>query len=398
MELMSSLTSIFDKAVPKLIEFPEHYVLNTQLYDKQTLKPIPMKFYVNNDLNNPFMLLQTSIDKTKFYYSGYFRNPQHNYEENKQHLIQDKNDPSIFYAMMLKSSGSAEAQYLCKMQYNSDTKKYTILDCAGTDSGINSSIGYFNGLSTDSYGSMKIIADLDEYFVLSVMAHGYSYTLSDYYNYNMSGIVLLNKSNFEYTTIAGKKTNAYPYHLIKINNDCLYMLTYTTSQSYKKLIEKINISSKSVTTLWTESNSSTTGVICNPVCIDDSYYVLSFYLENNIYTYKMMKIHIDFTTDTVNTELLDINLNGFIIDNILPGHRNYGQVADYALKVIRTDSNIYLSCLIHGSPNNDTTSYEYQHKHILFKFNGTSFTVVDMIPLTDGLVSLSDYYLKVAHI
>ena len=168
-----------------------------------------------------------------------------------------------------------------------------------------------------------------------------------------------------------------------MDNDNLYVLTCQSAYNYIKQIEKINISSKSTSILWTETPTITIGVMCNIVCIDDYYYVLEPYLENGLYTYKMMKISLDTTNDSIDTELLDINLNGFTMDSSPNTNMAYNYYIHYTLKVIKTDSATYISCLIHGVPNGDTT-YDYQHKHVLLKLTGTSFTIVDAISLTDG--------------
>jgi hypothetical protein len=155
--------------------------------------------------------------------------------------------------------------------------------------------------------------------------------------------------------------------------------------AYTIQITKVNISSKTSTVIWTDTPTNTSyGIWCNPVQIDNYHYVLTGHLdENNSYLYKIMKIKLDTSTDTVSTELLDIDLNGFVIDSSTNSDMSYSYHVIYTLKVIKTDSNIYLSCLMHTVPNM-TTEYNYQHKHVLLKFNGTGFTVVDVVPLTDG--------------
>ena len=59
MELMNEST--IQSAVPKIIETPNHFIMNTQVYDKQTLKPIPMKFSIPVLNNYSSMILDTSV-------------------------------------------------------------------------------------------------------------------------------------------------------------------------------------------------------------------------------------------------------------------------------------------------------------------------------------------------
>ena len=120
MELMDATSSI-NNCIPKIIEFPKHFVLNTQLYDKQTLKPIPMKFFTDN-IGNPFMVLQTSIDRTNRYINDVhqFQFMQFNDEHNYQNIIQDKTDSSIFYVKIRRRYDGShfDVPYLIKIKYD----------------------------------------------------------------------------------------------------------------------------------------------------------------------------------------------------------------------------------------------------------------------------------------
>lgn len=375
MELMDNTSSI-TLITPKLIEFPNHFVLNTQLYDKQTLKPVPMKFYVSN-LDIPFMLLQTSIDKTNYYWTSnrQFQCIQNNNEHNKQCVIQDKNDPNIFYIVQRYNSGY-DGHGIYKMQYNETTKQYNIINSFLITSTYNNG----NAIGHNNKGDIKILYETDEYFVLSIFTQyqDRGTFLEGYFNNAWGCISLLNKKTFTYTRLYSTSLSNF---LLKAENDNVYILT--TSNPYTKQVLKINLSSKVCTIIWTETPTTNKGAFCNPVQIEDYYYVLVPYLENNLYSYKIMKISLNTTTDVVNTELLDINLNGFILDNSSNQDINYTYYINYTLRVIQTESNTYLSLLMHTVPNMDTRA-DYQCKHVLLKMNNTSFDVVDLIQLKDG--------------
>lgn len=377
MELIDNSSNI-TYFVPKVIEFPEHFVINTQLYDKQTLKPVPMKFFVS-DSRNSLMLLQTSIDKTSYLEndSYHFQCIQHNNEYNLQNIIQDRNDPNVFYVRQKNNVNNHywDVPYFYKIKYNDNTKKYDILNTFS-----------LRNISEDYHkGDIKILHETDEYFVLSVVTQygPHSGYLSSYW----TAIVLLNKKNFVYTSLI--HNNSMQYHFLEANNDIVYVLGcdtyYVSGWRVRKTILKLNLSSKTASVIWEEVYSVTDRfTFCNPVKIDDYYYVLTPYLENGLYSYKFMKIKLDTTTDTVNTELLDINLNGFVIDSSTNKNMEYLYYVHYTSRIIKTDSNIYLSLLIHTVPNMRDVDYSYQHKHVLLKFNGTSFTVIDVVPLLDG--------------
>lgn len=376
MELMNNASSI-NNATPKLIEFSEHFILNTQLYDKRTLKPVPMKFYTNDNTPNVFALLQTSIIKTSYYQNGGYC-AQYNNEHNNQMLVQDKNNSNIFYVIQQYGTYSeSDNQYLYKIQYEENAKKYNIIKTF-----------FSNDVRTNGYhdkSNIKILYDFDNYFMLSITTqHQNTYQPNtSTYGY----ICLLDKNSFEYFSLF----NSYYNFVLKVDNDIAYLLGVSINDYYTRLILKLNTSSKTCSAIWTETSTSTRIMNCNPIQIEDYFYVLTSYLENGVYTYKFMKISLNTTTDTVNTEMLNINLNGFIMDSTTNSDMSYGGLVNYTLRVIKTSSNIYISCLIHTVPNHSDATHYYQHKHVLLKFNGTSFTVVDVIPLIDGCYGALEY-------
>ena len=382
MELMDN-TSNLTNYVPKIIEFPEHFVMNTQLYDKQTLKPVPMKFYTDNT-GTPFILLQTSIEKTNRFINNanQFQMLQINNEHNYQNVIQDKEDSSIFYIKMRKFYHTQDMPYLQKVQYDSVNKKYTVLN----------TINLWDHISiTSSHkhkGDIKILYENSDYFLLGINAQ-YSDRYTNNYGYLntlQTAIGLLHKKSFTYTSITLNLSTLF--YLLEGKDDIIYFAGvgnhFVSSNSGQINIYKFNTSTKVLSTLHTElGTANNVTCYCNPVKIGNFYYILVPYLESGAYSYKIMKISLNTTDDTVNTEILDINLNSFVLDNSSSQNiGGYGYLM-YTLRVIQTSSNTYLSLLIHTVPNMREYDYGYQHKHALLKFNGLSFDVVDIIPLTD---------------
>ena len=58
MELINASNTI-SSAVPKILETPKHFSLNSQLYNKLTFKPYPMKFFTRSI--SRFLSLYTSF-------------------------------------------------------------------------------------------------------------------------------------------------------------------------------------------------------------------------------------------------------------------------------------------------------------------------------------------------
>lgn len=373
MKLMND-TSNITTIIPKIIEFPEHFIINTQLYDKQTFKPVPMKFYADSTLITPLMLLQTSIEKTVHFNTTYGRLQyiQHNNEHNRQNIIQDKNDPSIFYVIQCYTPRGSEAydrHLFRKIQYDSVKKEYSILNSVDI---------------TANKGDIKILYESEDCFVISRKLQGTTYgTWWQGYLYDHPGTIsLIDKKTFTHTAIHSVPFGSY---FLCASNDNVYILNEQSADGSKREIIKINLSSKKVTVLWTETNGSNKGVFCNTVKIGEYYYTLTPHYDGTTNTCKLMKISLDTATDAVNTELFDIDLNGFIIDSSPNNDMIYSYYVHYTLKTISTNNNTYISCLIHSVPNM-TDTYYYQHKHLLIKLNDTktSFTIVDSILLKDG--------------
>lgn len=376
MELMDNSSNI-TVVTPKLIEFPKHFSINTQLYEKQTLKPVPFKFYVS-DAYNPFMLLQSSIDKTIYYHTGRarFEAIQNNNEHNKQCIIQDKNDPNIFYAIQnIYIYDDQDEQAIRKFQYSENTKQYTLLNSWDID----------NAGNTYSHkGDIKILYETDDYFVLSIKTQYYDRgTFHNDYLDNVYGCIsLLNKKTFAYTRLygTGHICNCFNF-LLKAVNDTVYILS--NANSYTRQVLKVNTSSKVCSVIWTETPTSKREINCNPIQIGDYYYMITHYLEETLYSYKITKMSLDITTDIVNTEEIDINLKGYNLDNSSAQDIAYSYYFSYTLRLIQTDSSTYISLLMHTTPNMPE-NWDYQSKHILLKMNGNSFDVVDLIQLRDG--------------
>ena len=381
MELMDNTTNI-SHYVPKIIEFPEHFVMNSQLYDKQTLKPVPMRFHTDNT-GTPFIVLQTSIDKTNYWNTGsyQFQFIQNNNEHNYQNIIQDKTDPSVFYAHIKYrlDNNYLDIPHIIKMQYDNVNKKYTKTNI----------FNIRNVSSPSNYnhkGDIKILYENDRYFVIAAIAqYGSSGTFSAGYTSSLSSAIgLLDKKSFTYTSISSSWHDAGTgcnLHLLEANDDIVYILAILSNG--KKIVYKLNTSTQILSTIWTQSGAPNVGCCCNPVKIGDFYYLLSPHLESGVYSYKIMKISLNTTDDTVSADLLDINLNSFILDNSSTSNLDGGICLMHTLRVIQTSTNTYLSLLTHCVPNM-TNSWHYQHKHALLKSNDSVFDVVDVISLTDG--------------
>lgn len=368
MELLNGENTFSGKNIPVLIEFPEHFIINGHYYNKQTLKPIPLSFFVS-DSNILFMTLQTSLIKTNIFFASFITDSQYNEEYNHQNIIQDKSDPSIFYT--LQQYNSYDSQMFYKIKYDSETNKYNVLNKFSTHS---------SGSSNYYKGNIKILHETDEYFIISTKNGYYSDTSN--YSYNSSAIGIINKKTFTYQSINTSQNFAY---FLKAVGDNIYILTDIKDGNnvLQRRIIKINISSKIFTIIWTEAKTANIFVNANPIKIDNYYYLLTaYYNQQERYTYKFLKLSLDTEIDKVETEIININYNDFILDDSSSNNLEFGIYITYTLRLIKGKNNNYLSILMHSFPNENR--YYYQHKHVLLKIENDLFKVVDNIPLKQG--------------
>lgn len=380
MELMSNDITIGSNT-PKIIETPEHFIINTQLYDKQTLKPIPMKFNTNiaNLSNVPNITLKNSIETTLYLYSSpfYFQNNLINNEFNSEKLIQDKKDYNIFY--LLKKYNEDDDTMFYRIQYDTNIKKYSITNYIH--------IGNIT-ISYPQKGDMTIIYETDEYFVLkAINQHRYSVNL----DYLYSSVIKVRKKDFAITTlIRSDSGSSIPYnyiHFLTAKNDIVYVYTINSGNDNRNII-KINLSSNIATTIWNYTSNNGNCINCNLIEINNYYYSLCSYKDtSNNNLYKLMKLSLDTDNDTVNYELLDINLNNFILDSSSNNNLSHNWYMQYTLRKIITSNNIYLSCLIHQTSNMEISqgkAQSYQCKLSVLSLDGNTINVLSSIPLTDG--------------
>lgn len=379
MELIKSSNTI-TKAVPKIVETPKHFILNSQVYDKLSFKPYPMKFFTRQ--LGGLLALNTSIDRTANLYTINSQAVEcmYNNSENHANIIQDKNDPDIFFAIRPYGVDSNENHIFEKIQYDSITNEYTVLNTLDF------------GTITKSKNQVKILYETSDAFVVFCQSRDLTSTAS--YQYFTSAIIVINKDGLGYSLIS--LSNDYYTYFLSGNNDVIYTLRYITTSPAnisEIYINKLNIASKQYTQIYQYEQSTNLvakRTICNPVKIGDDFYTLFTYEENNSYYYKIMKTSINIDTDAVTTELFDIDLNGFIMDN--SGSMNNRSSLYHTLKVIKSDNSTYFSVLIHAGSNSNSLDTYQQCKHILIKVQYNTFTVVSTLDLSDGCFGSLNYY------
>ena len=374
MELIKSMNSIAH-AVPKIVETPKHFSLNTQLYNKLSFKPYPMKFFTR-DIGR-LLSLYSSIDRPISFYSAYYYSTVESFyhnEHNHINIIQDKTDHDIFYAIR-PYSVSAENHIIEKIKYDEVTMEYTILNTIDIESVLDK-----------ERNEIKILHENDDSFV--IFAAGREVASSG--TSNKGVLCVINKKTFGITSF---HNDDFCEYLLEATDDSVYILRSAALSSFSYyFINKLNINTKVYTQIYEytqTTNVQTKRTMCNPVKIGNDNYMLFTHFENNAYYYKMMKTSIDTNTDTVTTELFDIDLGRFVLDTT--GNFAYAGSLYHTLRRIESGNKIYLSLLIHTAANSTSASLNALCKHALIKVENDSFTVIDMITLADGCYGSLNY-------
>ena len=90
-------SSAITQTIPRIVETPDYLIINGQVYDKVTFKPIPLEF---NIVNTP--LLYSSFNQCIWTHDNASFVPilfLHYGNNKNQKMYQDSEDPNIFYIL-----------------------------------------------------------------------------------------------------------------------------------------------------------------------------------------------------------------------------------------------------------------------------------------------------------
>jgi hypothetical protein len=371
--------SIITQTVPRVVETPEHLIINTQVYDKASLKPVPLEFNVisvpiiYSSLNRCIWTYNNNtIARTLFLHTGNNKN---------QKMYQDQTDVNIFYNLFkYPDYGTKIIKF--KKGENNISEQWN-----GTWN-----YNYAPSCGTTSYGNDVQIIYQSDLYILFVLKYTYSlgawtgggdkYFLRKY-----------NKKTNQETDIQDFGTGAnqaaiHNYQFMEYDNDNVY---FYKQNGNAYTIYKLNLSTNVLTTLFTFTNTNGLTVIDNPVKIGDYYYIIKDnYLQSGIHEYCFYKIKLDITNDTVTQDVVNINLNNFILDTasgeVLSG---IGEGVYHTLNTLEVNNKKYILCTVHSVPNQNY--YPNQHKHVVFEVTDSEIIVKDVITFPSGCKGVLEY-------
>lgn len=364
MELINESSTILG-AIPRIFETPNHFIINTQVHDKQTLKPLPMKFAIPVQNGYTFLLLNTSIvDVTHEQSTLLYANCQR--IGNYKNIIKDKYDSSVFYAIGKWSS--YDSQFIAKIKEKDNeyiVERLLISNGFGNTEWVNKA-------------DFVILYETENDFVFIYKGDYYSHGFGQYTCYTLGK---LNKKTLAPTYLLTNNRNVYNQtYYMEHNDDIGYVLRFS-SASY--IIYKINTSANTIGQIGA-TIPGTNYVGSNPIKIGDYYYVLfDNYTDTEGHRYGFRKIRLNTNDDTVNYETIEIkNYNDFKMDSSSANTLPYGHELWNQLQTFESNGHVYVECTIHSSANYKSTYVN--HKHVLLELKDDGFYIKQIIPLTDG--------------
>lgn len=377
MEILNS-KSVITQTVPRIVETPEHLIINTQVHDKASLKPVPLKFNAvsvpttYSSLNYCIWTYGNStIGRTLFLHTGNNKN---------QKIYRDTTDSNIFYNLF-KYSNYGTKIIKFKKEENNISEQWAV---EYGDSPVGS-------CGTPSYGNDIQIIYQNDLYIFFILKNSWGNGWSggkDAYNimkYNKKTNSLENILNFG---TEGREAAIHNYQFMEYHNDNVY---FYKQNGNAHTIYKFNLSTNLLTTLFTFTNTNGLTVIDNPIKIGDYYYIIrDNYLQSGKHEYCFYKIKLDITTDTVTQDVINVNLNGYVLDTangeVLSG---IGEGVYHTLNTLKSNGKEYILCTVHSTPNQNY--YPNQHKHIVFEVTDTEIIVKDVIIFSNGCKGVLEY-------
>lgn len=364
MQLIDKET-VIDTSIPRIVETPDYLIINTQVYDKSSLKPIPLNFQIltyGNVLTNLYRTIWTNWNHT----GGAYIYMQFLHDIDKRKVMQDNVDSEIFYTITKKQTC---AIYVNKYKrFKNENNEYTVqlINQTTWNEGVTP-----QGCSTSVYGADFIFLYQTDEYIIGFLCYPYNH--GSWYTAGTKGYVLykINKKTWafhEYHNV-GNTTSLYNMHFIKYYENTFYSFIEYGINFY---INKYNLTTNTVTNLLTYTNTNSLDIVTNYTKIDNKYYYLTDYYqyyetdEERKHHYTFGRFTLDETTDTVTNDILKIDYNNINPDtDTNQTYNGIGQGVYHTLYSLTKNDNNYIICVIHSNPN--YVYYPLQHKILVFK-------------------------------
>lgn len=368
MEILSKDT-VITGAVPRIVETPDKLIINTQVCDISSMKPIPMKFETINSGTSICTLYRTIWTNQNDTLCTY----EFLHAIERQNIIQDTNDPDIWY-LIAKYGSFGIAFYKIKKREND----YQILHTFNVYSDVKFE-GYYCGGDTKRGFDYVFLYQTDRYIIYKAIDYSYmssqdSWAINYNNRYSIYKYDKINQVNIQIQYGNSNFRNIYSHYFMEYDNDNIYFFVQYTNNFY---IIKNNLSTNVNTTLLSLTLTDVVYVIGNIVKLNDYYYFIADnYPQSGIHEYCFYKIKLDKATDTITYEIVNIIGDTFDIS------ANIGNGIFHTLRTLESNGKQYIVLTVHSVPN--INYYPVQHRNVVFRLEEDSLANTTSLVVTDN--------------
>ena len=429
MELIQAENTDIAGETFKVVETPNNFIFNTQVYDKTSLKPVPFEFFSLGTSVHKQMILHKSIANRNNVDSSCYRNQiDCHFTPDYEYIIQDKTNPDYYYytyryRQLYNRYYGIGTQFVKAKSIENNIE--VVQDINIRDSYYVSSSSGTGNAERRVRNNIKILYDTNDYFIaeLKNAMGNYNGNPWNFYpdtgnsgsiGYTGTGIIKVSKKDLtSWTNLWGtyydssqsynnsSSKNAYTsticpncgyqVYYLEHKNNIGYLLVNVYKYTYIFRIDtESNAVNQSILKLsngaYGAHNSGGYQCSSNPIKIGDYYYSLidQYNSTDAKHEYAFLKIKLDFENCSAEYEIvpIDINSANFIPSNTYPDFL-------HTVTKFEKNGNTYITITKHSVQ--DYAFYEEYCSHTTLKMETNKFTVVDFIPLYQGCMGLLNY-------
>ena len=356
---------------PRLIETANYIIINSQIYDKYTLNPIPFSFYVQNNSNAIIQLsrmIYTQQNTNEGIYSWLMQEPC----DDEYSMIVDSENRNRYYQTSQQSTYNGKFQVNEEIVNDNTITIKRLFDIDGRDYGYGDN-NYHCGQQYTRGSNFHILFQLGHYVIFSLMRGedyynsnpGWSNSIA-YRSYRIYRYNKLDNSYNEMTSSGSMSTHMRTTPIISDGMNGYVIKVY--NKTY--LIQKINVNANTVTNVWTNSDDTRLIIDSNPISVGNDFWMVydncSVIDGATIHKYGFLKINLNTTNDVVTQSIIPVQENGFTLDD--SANLNWNGITDgvYHHGYSFTKNGItYIVVIIHSLQN--FAYYPEQHKMMVFE-------------------------------
>ena len=337
MKITSDITNITSGM--HVFETPDHIIINSQIYNKFSMKAEPYIFFNINTLANK-NLLKHEINILEYNYSNPSKEPEYEY------YIQDNQDSSTFYCIS-EIGKTDQNQYLHKIKYDSRTKTYNLLKSISPDTGYRKDSVFTTVLHYKLLGQTKN-------FIILMQKTGYGAAPYDgrvgdwdLAAMNRIGLIAVRKSDFSVKIV--ELSTTYDEHIQKVKEFDDYVIIYENANgkiiNFYSYYPEANSLNKFFTKEFIGNDNKS--CISNLLNFDKNVYYAMF--SSKINNPFLVKFSIDFEEKNVNYTIENTSSNNLL--KFEGNSRNDYLNSHYMRYVLHKINDNYISATISNNQN-----------------------------------------------